>query len=543
MASEWDVVEHKPVDTGWEVVSTDKRPSLNIKERFEAKPTRSGAVVKNSIMEAVAAFPDMFINAPSNIMNLGRAAGGSLEHLVGTSGLASNIQEPPNVIRNLFEKNGLITPQAAPETGLEGYLSAGTGGAAAGAMGGLPGMAMGAASNLIGHGVSDFTESPTAGLAASLLAPFGANKAAQYGAKQLALSDELKRQKTPLTDTMAEVRNAGYVMSPATTNPTWTNKILESIGGKAASKQDASMHNQATTDAVVRKGIRAPSDMPITEDALLNLRNTAAQPYNDMTSLAGLPPKQVGTQLSAGGLGPVVPMYGKTPPIPDQLVHDWKSTNAKASLTWKEYEENKKVESLDRYNALRERSAQIERDLEAAAQHANRPDMVDKLRQARVEIAKIHDVERALNPSRGETSAIDFARAKGKGVPFTGDLLTVAKMGEAFPTAVRRPEQIGSPGVNNLNSMIGGGAGASLGAALTGGNPVGAGAGAMAGAVATPYIQGLVRQLLLSKGYQKSMGTPNYDAGMIGKTASRIPMSTSDEALLRAYILSQQQGQ
>ena len=517
-----------------------KSQSLGLKKNFESKPTRSGEIVSNTAMEAVAGFPDMFINAPSNLTNLGRAAVGTAQINHGVDPTVS-ISEAPNLVRNYFQKQGWINPNIQPTTEGEKILSAGAGGAASGVTGGIPGMLIGGISGIAGQQIEKMTGSPVAGLAASLLTPYAANKVGQVGNRAVALAEELKRQKAPLIDTTVEVRNAGYVMPPSMTNPTLLNKMLEGMGGKVAMQQDASIRNQGVTDAVVRRGIGAPSDMPITEQSLAGLRDTKAQPYNDMTSLAGLPSPVVGTQLAAGGHGPIVPMYGKTPATPEQLVHDWKSTNAKANLTWKEYDKNKKVESLDRYNALKDQAAQIERDLEAAAVAANRPEMLLALKKARVEIAKVHDVERALNPDRGEVSALDMARAKNNGVKFTGELDTAASMGNAFPKAIQRPETVGSPGVNNLNSMIGAGIGGTLGGLSSGG--IGGGIGAVAGAAATPYIQSLVRQLLLSKPYQKTMGDPNYDANLVMQGLSKLPQTSTAEALTRAYLAQQLQGQ
>src|SRR3990167_11521795 len=147
MASEWDVIESEPTDTGWEV---ERR--VGVRANLEAKPTRSGKVVSNAIKEAAAGIPDMFLNAPSNLMNLGRASKGMLEHAIGDPGQAPNITPAPSPVRGFFEKQGWITPQEGPETRGEGYLAAGAGGATAGAMGGLQGSVIGAILGLVGQG-------------------------------------------------------------------------------------------------------------------------------------------------------------------------------------------------------------------------------------------------------------------------------------------------------------------------------------------------------------------------------------------------------
>ena len=64
------------------------------------------------------------------------------------------------------------------------------------------------------------------------------------------------------------------------------NKILEGIGGKAATQQDVSMRNSAVTDALGRRQLGMPAGAAITEDALNQLKMSKAGPYNDQTSLA-----------------------------------------------------------------------------------------------------------------------------------------------------------------------------------------------------------------------------------------------------------------
>ena len=197
MASEWDVIESEPTDTGWEV---ERR--VGVRANLEAKPTRSGKVVSNAIKEAAAGIPDMFLNAPSNLMNLGRASKGMLEHAIGDPGQAPNITPAPSPVRGFFEKQGWITPQEAPETRGEGYLAAGAGGATAGAMGGLQGSVIGAILGLVGQGATELTDSPIAGILANLLTAKGANVASNYGSKQVVLANQLKSQKQTPIDTI-----------------------------------------------------------------------------------------------------------------------------------------------------------------------------------------------------------------------------------------------------------------------------------------------------------------------------------------------------
>lgn len=64
--------------------------------------------------------------------------------------------------------------------------------------------------------------------------------------------------------------------------------------------------------------------------------------------------------------------------------------------------------------------------------------MLQKFREARILIAKTHDVEGALNGDTGNVNAVKLAQAnKAGGGKMTGDLATIASFGNAFPKAAK----------------------------------------------------------------------------------------------------------
>lgn len=505
---------------------------------------RGGRVIQNAITEAAAGMVDMFLNAPSNVWNLSKAAAGSLATAAGYPEYADSVSPAPNYARRALQAIGAINTENEPKTQGEQYASALAQGATAGAAGGIPGMIAGAGTNLVGQAVGDLTGNQNVALAAALGAQPLIGAAKNLGDKRIALAESLKSEKSPLKDTLERGRESGYVAPPATTNPTLWNKILEGIGGKAATQQDSAVANQSAVNSAIRKELGNTFPEGITDEALDVLSKQAAQPYAEVAALPAVPRKKVGTVFI--GETPT-PMMGKANISPADALKELNQARIDMKDHWREYQRQGSVSARDAYKAAEARALQMESELERAVLNADRPDLVDAMRDARQRIAKIHDVQRALNADRGEISALDLAKAKERGVPLTGELLTAAKFGNAFPKSVQRPEQIGSPTVNNLNSILGSGIGASLGAVLGGGAP-GASVGAMAGAVATPTVQALVRKLLLSKPYQGSFGTPNYMqpdyfASSLSQIAGGMP-NAAEDALLRAYIFAQQrQGQ
>lgn len=346
------------------------------------------------------------------------------------------------------------------------------------------------------------------------------------GSKRIAMADAIKNSKKPLTDTMNAVRDAGYVMPPSMTNPTLTNRILESFGGKAATGQEASLRNADVTANLVRKELGLPAGAPITEESLAALRLQRAEPYRQVAGLEGLPATRTGTSYDTSGASSAV--MSKTPLTPAEALKELNQARIDAKDYWKEYQRQGSVAARDKYATARDRATQLEGEIERTATLQGRPELAAELRGARTEIAKIHDVERAMNAERGEVSARDLAKAMDRGVPLTGGLETAGRMGSAFPKAVQAPEQIGSPAVNNLVAGLSGAGGAGIGAALGGG--AGGMMGAAIGSIGVPLAQSGMRSLLLSKPYQKFMGTPNYDASAFAKLLSKTPGNANQAA-------------
>lgn len=507
---------------------------------------RSATVASNAGAEAVAGIPDMLLNAPNNLLNLGRAGIGTLATLAGRNDLAPELTPNPDLVRRGFKSAGFINDELAPKTPAEQRIAALSGGAVGGVASptrSIPQMLgaalVGSASGEAGNEVKSATGNDALGISASLLTPSAIQNVGDRGRNSVRAAELRESQRRPMEDTRKEVRAAGYVMPPSMTNPTMTNRILESFGGKIATQQEASLRNEGVTADQVRANLRAPASMGITEDALSTLSNQRAQPYRDVAAVPGLPARQTGTSYSV--TGEAHPIMGATPLTPAQALHELNQVRIDAKDHWREFQRQGSVAARDQYRAASARAAQLETEIEAAAVAQGRPELVPQLRAARTDIAKIHDVDRALNTDRGEVSALDFAKARDRGVPLTGELLTVAKMGNAYPKAVQRPEQIGSPAVNNLVSGLSAAGGGGIGAAM--GGAMGAGAGAAAGAIGVPIAQSLARKLLLSSPYQNYMGAPNYRASLLNRGTSALPNQTQEQQYIRALIGALQQAQ
>lgn len=363
--------------------------------------------------------------------------------------------------------------------------------------------------------------------------------------------------------TLQEGQQAGYVVPPSTVNPSFLNNRMESLAGKAAVGQEAAKRNQEITNALAVKELGLPKGTPLTERALTNFREQAAQPYRDVSALApsrlegmkvktiesrqslpgpamgvkvkevrgkpqdifGLkseevrdeagnllgmrvgtssrtdaPLESVKTSVTSRGQDIPGPLEGLKVSVREtrsgDLVGQLKDARFNANNYYKHYSQSADPESLKKAQQFSAQVKEIEAKLDDIAGKAGRPELIKALAEARTKIAKSYDVERALNLGSGDISAaiigrqLDKAGVAGK----SGELATIGKMAEAFPSVMREGSRVPSPGVSGTDAA----AGAILGT-------LGYGAGGPAGLLAAglPLLRGPARNLVLSPGYQQ----------------------------------------
>lgn len=144
-------------------------------------------VLKNSLYKGAAGVADTLLNAPNNLMNLGKAAYGV------TAGLGGDAPEPtpnPDLARRGLEAAGLIDPKVVPRGFVQKAIDYGGQGAVGGALTGgasvartAVGAGMGAISGEAAGATHELTGNPALTAAAGLLAPAAAAKVAGGGVK------------------------------------------------------------------------------------------------------------------------------------------------------------------------------------------------------------------------------------------------------------------------------------------------------------------------------------------------------------------------
>lgn len=299
--------------------------------------------------------------------------------------------------------------------------------------------------------------------------------------------------------TIQAAQQAGYVVPPSTVNPSWINKRLESIAGKAAVGQEAAMRNQEATNALARQTLNLPENAAISETAVKNARDAFAAPYREVAALS---------------------------PDAKQALDLLKQTRVEANKQWSYFKRTGDPAVEKAARALSAEANGWENFLEQEAIKAGKPDLVASLKEARANVAKTFDVERALNTSTGNVVATDLGRAIDKGAKLSGGLETMARFADAYPQLAREASRVPTPGVSKSEAIV---------AALLGGGGAAFGgpAGMLAGAL--PLMSGPARSLVLSKPYQAAMAKHNYSQGMTGVLGKLSPESIG--ILARAGLL------
>lgn len=306
--------------------------------------------------------------------------------------------------------------------------------------------------------------------------------------------------------TLADAQKAGYIIPPSAAGAGFISKRLESIGGKAAIGQQSAMENQQTTNALARQEAGLPENSSISVEALQARRDQLAAPYREVKQLSANTPFS-------------------QPPFksPADTLEELKQARADANRQYQFYDRSADPAALAKARELSTKAEQLEKSIEAVAIATGKPGLVEELRDARKQIAKTWDVERALNVATGDVSAATLGKMVDRGKPLSGGLSVAGRFQNAYPAYAREGAAIPTPGVSKSEAL------ASLFLGLGGYGALGLYG---TGIAALPLLSGPVRSGLLFRPYQATLA-PKYGPAL--QPEGNLP------ALLRQGILSQGQ--
>jgi hypothetical protein len=322
---------------------------------------------------------------------------------------------------------------------------------------------------------------------------------------------------SPRESALAAGRQAGLVVPPATANPTMKNRLLETIGGKAATAQDAALKNQPVITGLAKKAIGIDGDTPLTQEAISAVRAQAGNAYNILRNVGDfqLEPSAVAAmdklaaRYTGSNLTKAIGGSSDIPKIVEAIKNEPLNGNTAVDAigllrdrTAAAYGKGDAGEG----KALRDLSNYLENAIEKHLSQSGEQDLLSNFRDARELIAKTYTVQKAFNPSTGDVSGIKLAAQLARGKPLTGELKLAAQFAQAFPKAAR--EILDSGSVRNTDLIVGGGT-----AALSGKYQY----------LLYPFIRQAVRAGLLSDAGQSLAQTGARAAVPAGAVMGAIP--------------------
>jgi hypothetical protein len=415
---------------------------------------------------------------------------------------------------------GILT--AAPATAIPGANTV----AGAAAIGGVTGALQPAAS------AREAITNPILGAAVGAGAQYVGQKVGQYATDQLAsrAADQAEQTSTnSVRDAVLEEgRKAGYVVPPTEVNPSATATALESISGKAATKQAAQAVNQKVTNKLVATDLGLPPTQPITQEALAQVRQQAGQVYQQVKQVGNIATDSqyltdltkitnASDEVAKGFPGATTPAADKINTLVDSLSQDkfsaaqaleyTKRLRQQASANFSLAARSADPEARALAQAQSQGADALEEMIGRHLQTQDNPALLQAFQAARTTIAKSYQAQAALKG--GNVNAQRLAQQLQKGKPMSDGFSLVARFADHFGDATKLPK--GGVGVSKLAATVGGSG--VLAGALTGNVPLVV--GSLAGSAA-PYA---VRQGLLSQAGQAALATPSYAPNALGTLA------------------------
>jgi hypothetical protein len=348
----------------------------------------------------------------------------------------------------------------------------------------------------VGDVVMDKTGSPILAAAANTAVNVPQFLASAKAGKE-AIGEPIKPQAPKLTDQQVSLKKAqdlGYVVPPATTNPTILNRGIEGVAGKTSVAQAASIKNQAVTNGLVRQELNLPADAELTHDTLQQVRSAQSPAYQ---AVASLPEIQFGPSFTKELKGITATSDKIASALPD-----YKSTGAQQvqalvqSLQPKDgmmdgetavelskslrSEATAYLQSASRTgdptartlgSAYRGAATAVENAVHDHLQKTGQPELAENWDNARRTIAKTYSVEQALDGA-GNVDAGKLGKQLIKGKPLSGNLEAAADFANAFPKA----SKVGAvkesmPGISPLDVAATVGTGLGIGSVTHSGLP------------------------------------------------------------------------
>lgn len=319
----------------------------------------------------------------------------------------------------------------------------------------------------------------------------------------------LKSQNATKDATQLATQGAGYVIPPSMAGGGVASRLAEGLSGKYKTNQAAQILNQRNTNALAKQYLGVDDAAAFSDDLINSLKAEQNKVYEQVANMPAVNNPFSGVAGGNQGTG-----TGR------QVLNDLKQARFDSKLNWTHFNRTGDPEAYAKATSLGAKAEALEDELITIAQANGKPDLVDALREARRNLAKIHTIDNSMNDATGDVSAVALGKLLNNNAPLTDEALQIGKFANAYGDVARVP----ASGDANPFTVL------DYASALLG-------YGVSPAALALPAARIGSRAAILSPVVQKAMANKTYGVGPTKKLAEALfasrysPMAITGGAL------------
>jgi len=292
-----------------------------------------------------------------------------------------------------------------------------------------------------------------------------AERIAQAGEEKAAVR---AAEEAPKQAKIAQARSIGLKLPPSEAGGP-SGKILEGAGGKDQTEMSLSRANSKVINRTAAREIGLSDRQAMTEANIERQKQKAFQAYDQVKKAGKVEFDDTYRQELAAVrertaqaekdfpedtnelIDKEIKKFDRPSADASSMLEKIKSLRDRAARNMKSPDAEKFELGLAQKKIATAMENQIERQV-----GATNPDLIKNFRAARVQLAKIYNVEDALGPN-GNLSAAVLARQLKRGVPLSGGLKTIAETYQEFPRVMRYVDNLGGHApFSALDYLVGG---------------------------------------------------------------------------------------
>jgi hypothetical protein len=281
---------------------------------------------------------------------------------------------------------------------------------------------------------------------------------------------------TPLQSSVKRATDAGLSLTPQQANASVLARTLEGVGGSAKLERKMSLKNAPRVEDMIRQEIGIPKGAPINRASLRQAKVEPNKAYADVARAGRVDtdtiyPAMVDAIDDGAASGTFA--FDRNPKIAELKGTYGKLTGFDASDAVQQvrvlrqrgnakafspkYDVEQQAVGRAELKIADAIEAQLERHIAAGKSPDVSTDAVARLRDARIRLAQINSVQRAIKGK--DVASANLARQQERGAPLSGNLKTIADAAQEFPRSFQTPSAIRNSTPVDFGDVLMGGLG------------------------------------------------------------------------------------